>query len=208
MIESTHIGTLADEHIKQRNEQDEIAHVGDGYSVGIIIYPQVSALHVFIIASLGESVALILSDIVHGDIHGFVVGCDFRNIIHRCIGARIVDDLEVFQLQGEVKLFGGLVFQHQFLAWYSLTQIDIAAFRGKPGGECTQQDDKECHVDHPYRDAAEQAMLQHIDEADHRQNSPCYDKPQRTVDMGLGKCGSLGILNKGSCHHYNDDDGG
>ena len=66
MIESTHIGTLADEHIKQRNEQDEIAHVGDGYSVGIIIYPQVSALHVFIIASLGESVALILSDIVHG----------------------------------------------------------------------------------------------------------------------------------------------
>ena len=61
MIESSHVGT----HIKQCYEQNEIAHVGDGYPVGIIIYTQVSALHVLIITSLGESVALILSDIVH-----------------------------------------------------------------------------------------------------------------------------------------------
>ena len=199
---------LLEEEPNHRQEQDEIAGIGDAHAPGVMAHGQDAALPVLVVIGLVKAVAPVLGDVVHGNRNRLTFGekGDFGTIVGRHLGTVVVLDGELVQPDAERKFVHRLVLEFEGPFRLPFPEMDHPGFAEDIRHERTEEDHDEAHVqghrDHPLG----RSVQDQVDQPRHGRHRPEGDEQRIVVKHVKGNGRAFEFLDDGGGHHHHDED--
>ena len=188
---------LLEEEPDHRQEQQEVARIGDAHAPGVVAHREDAAQAIFVIISLIEAVAAVLGDVVHRDPDRISFGekGDVGPVVERTAGPLVEGQRRrrlVVQFIGRRRL--------------SFAQVDAAARAEKERNQRPRQDDDEADVKAQGPQPFGRSRLHQVNQPGYGCDGP-KDNEQRTVVEPLESHGRpVQPFDDGGGHHHRDED--
>ena len=206
----TETGMPLEEETDHRDQQQQIAGIGDAHAPGVMADRQDGALHILIEIRLVEPVTPVFVDMVHGNLHvfpGIPVNTDqLRSVIGRGFRTFIELHPELLQFQRKRQFRRPPVLQHIYGRRLAAAQVDLTGATPQEGHQGPEQDDRERQMQQKRKETFLHLADQHPAQAGNRQDRPQGDEQRVVVDDTEGRIGSLQPFKDRGSHHQHDED--
>ena len=197
----------------EREEQQRVAGVGHGRTIGIVVGRERRALGILVVGGLIEAHAGAFQDLVHRDGSGVgrsVGGRDAQltGVVGGQVGTGIVRDIEAEQCNGEGQPDGraaGVIVDDEGSRRLARPEVDVSATPCDVGQQRAGEDEQQRGVEQGGHGPPPDATP---DEAGHSAQSshgPKNREPQAAVDLSVHKIGALVFFHESDRSHNRAD---
>ena len=212
------VATGIDEEQDEAHKEHAIACISDADTPGIVVYTEIAALVVGVVAGLVEPVVAIAENSVHrhGGVEGLVAVDDGKVglIVFGGVGAGMIAHVEAVELQVERQLLSchpGIATAHivEEVGGLVATKMDDALLRAHMGDESSHEDDHQGQMYDEGNDGVERNRLtpQLADEPRRscgHKHRPKTNEPPRAINHRVGGLTAYGVFHDGG-HGHGDD---